>query len=497
MSSFIKRYKAKNGGTVIQVVFKRGRAVERTVHIGTAHTEEHLQALLSLAQDTIHKGQLRLGLFEDESLSLGLVLESTYSRLLWEALSGVYDKLGFDALGDDIFKQLVLCRIIEPASKADTIRIIDSLGLPTPSYSGICRTLRRVLDDSYRDILSGLCFRAASPDSLSLALYDVTTLYFEIQKEDGYRMSGLSKERRLEPQITLGLLVDRNGFPLEIQSFEGNKAETKTIVPVLRSFAERHGLMDITVVADAAMLSGVNLTELEDMGYHYIVGSRLSKTPYEITEYLGEPGRELFDNQIFDTTVKVAIAGKMQPRRVIYQYKAKRGAIDLMNIEKAIAKAQRMINGDVEFKRNRFLKVTGAKREINHPLVEEAKRKAGIKGYVTNLDAPALNVIDAYHQLFQVEKTFRMSKSDLKARPIFHRLRDSIEAHLTVVFAALAIIRIIESVCGVSTKRFINTLEPLRTGVISLNTKRWVVEPRLEVKAKELIQRLDDWKCGS
>ena len=158
--------------------------------------------------------------------------------------------------------------------------------MDAPSNTSIHRCLRRVVEDGYRDTVSNACFRQTELKTLSLVLYDVTTLYFKIQKEDEYRKSGLSKERRLEPQITIGILVDSNGFPLEIQSFEGNRAEVKTILPVLASFRERHKLDNITVTADAAMLSAGDISELEQIGYHYIIGSRLAKTPYEIEEYL-------------------------------------------------------------------------------------------------------------------------------------------------------------------------------------------------------------------
>lgn len=497
MSAFIKRYASKNGGTVVQVVFKRGRRVERTVHIGTAHTQEHLEALLALAADTIHEGQGTLDLFEEGPAGPALTLENTYSGVLWDSLCHVFDRLGFHSMGDDVFRQLVLARVIEPVSKLDTIRVLSGLGLKAPSYSRINRTLEKVVRKGYRDVLSEICFKNASPASLSLVLYDVTTLYFEIQKEDEYRKPGLSKERRLEPQITLGLLVDRNGFPLELRSFEGNRAETKTIAPVLRSFSERHGLGDITVVADAAMLSGGNLTALEELGYRYIVGSRLAKTPYEIAEYLEEPGAALTDGQVFDTILPVTIAGARQPRRVVYQYRAKRARMDLSNIDKTLAKAQRIMDGTAEFKRNRFLKITGARREINHALVEEARRKAGIKGYVTNLDICAHEVIGAYHQLFEVERSFRMAKSDLKARPVFHHKRESIEAHLTIVFAALAIARYTEYVTGLSIRKLINTLKPLRTGVLRVNGKRRIVEPYVPPEAQLLIDALHAGRCGS
>ena len=172
-------------------------------------------------------------------------------------------------------------------------------------------------------------------------LYDVTTLYFEIQRENACRKPGLCRERRLEPQITVGLLVDRSGFPLEVTSFEGNKAEVKTIVPVLQAFKTRHGLKDIVAVtADAAMLSSGNLDALEKLEYTYIVGSRISKCPYEIEEYMKNPGSALRDGQVFESRIKVTIAGKRAYRRAIYQYRSRRERIDLANIDKLLVRAR-------------------------------------------------------------------------------------------------------------------------------------------------------------
>jgi transposase len=300
----------------------------------------------------------------------------------------------------------------------------------------------------------------------------------------------LSKERRLEPQITVGLLVDRSGFPLEVTSFEGNKAEVKTIVPVLQAFKTRHGLKDITVTADAAMLSSGNLDALEELDYTYIVGSRISKCPYEIEEYIKLPGSALKDGQIFESRLKVTIAGKRVSRRAIYQYRSKRARIDLANIDKLLAKAQRMVEGKREIKRNRFLQIIGGRKEINTALVNRARMRAGIKGYITNLDIPAQQAIDYYHQLFQVEKSFRIAKSDLKARPIFHHKRESIDAHLTIVFAALAISRHIEDATKISIRRFVQKLEPIRTGIISINGAKQILKPRVSHDISALLALL-------
>jgi transposase len=149
-----------------------------------------------------------------------------------------------------------------------------------------------------------------------------------------------------------------------------------------------------------------------------------------------------------------------------------------------------MVNNKAAIKRNRFLSIKGDTREINTPLVAEARRKAGIKGYVTDLNIPPQEVISACHQLFQVEHSFRMTKSDLKARPIFHHTRDSIDAHLTIVFAGLAVSRYIESRTELSIKRFIQKLAPLRTGVIAVGAASLRAKPRIPEDISTLIKKL-------
>lgn len=487
MSAYIRKVKSKSGAISVQIEYKNGRMRTGITHIGTAHNDTELKLLCALAREKIHEGQLSFD-FPQQSVNEAR-LRKSYSELLWESLNNVYCALEFGGIGDPVFKQLVLARIIEPSSKLDTIRILGWLGLEAPSNTSIHRCLRRIIDEGYRDLVSNLCFRHAEQTALALVLYDVTTLYFEVQAEDGYRKPGLSKERRLEPQITIGLLVDRTGFPLEIQSFEGNRAEVKTIIPVLEGFKVRHELSHITVTADAAMLSAGNIEVLERLGFHYIIGSKLTKTPYAIEAHL-EEGTAFEDGQIFESYKTVTIDGKQTKRREIFQYRQKRAALDLANIDKTVAKAQKIIDKKADIKRNRFLKITGDKREINIVLVEEARRRAGIKGYITDLNISAQQVIDAYHQLFQVEKSFRMSKSDLKARPIFHHKRDSIEAHLTIVFTALAVAHYIESRAGVSIKKFIRTLEPVRTGVVSVGGKTFQLKPEIPDNASDILAKL-------
>ena len=136
-------------------------------------------------------------------------------------------RAGFDRLGDNAFKALVLARIIEPTSKADTVRVLAELGVPGPTRVTYMRCLKRVIERDYRGVIATACYAHATRDGgLALVLYDLTTLHFETDVEDRLRKVGMSKERRVDPQVTVGLLTTASGFPLEVHLFEGNKAET-------------------------------------------------------------------------------------------------------------------------------------------------------------------------------------------------------------------------------------------------------------------------------
>jgi hypothetical protein len=212
------------------------------------------------------QGQLDLGLTAAGHGPLEIV--GSRAAHLWDALGRAYDSLGFDEAtgGDEVFRALVLARIIEPTSKLDSLRVLDEAGVDTVSYRTLTRRLPRYGKPLWRKEISAACAVHAALGPASLVLYDVSTLYFETDQGDGFREPGFSKERRLDPQITIGLLTDATGFPLAVEAFEGNKAETATMLPTLQAFMTAHRLSDITVVADAGMLSENNKREIERPG---------------------------------------------------------------------------------------------------------------------------------------------------------------------------------------------------------------------------------------
>jgi hypothetical protein len=305
----VRKVKTASGATAVQIMHKRGRRVLGIDHIGSARTEAELALLEAIAHERLHAGQEQLP-FEPGGVGgpvaaagMGATVTGTSSLVLWEALERVYADLGFEGLGDEAFKQLVLARIIEPTSKADTVRVLEEIGVPSRTRETFMRCLSRVVERNYRDQLGAACYAHAAPTGrLSAVLYDLTTLHFETPKEDSLRKVGMSKERRVDPQVTVGLLCDPGGFPLAVHLFEGNKAETKTLIPVLQQFQEAHAVNDMIVVADAGMLSAANLLALEDAGFSFIVGSRAAKTPYDLADHFRTKGNHFTDGQTVETT---------------------------------------------------------------------------------------------------------------------------------------------------------------------------------------------------
>jgi len=189
----------------------------------------------------------------------------------------------------------------------------------------------------------------------------------------------MSKEHRVDPQVQVGLLVDPSGFPLEIHLFEGNKAETKTLIPVLSAFAERHGVTDMVVVADAGMLSAGNLNALEDAGFGFIVGSRIAKAPYDLAEHFARHGGYFADGQILESSRVMGTGKAAQERRVIYQYKFTRYSHDNKAINAMVARAEKITTGATAMAKARFVKVTGATKELDQATIDRARQLAGLK----------------------------------------------------------------------------------------------------------------------
>lgn len=537
--AWIRRVRTTSGATAVQIAqYVQGRR-QIVAHVGSAHSEAELGVLMEQARVLLGdagQGELDLGvepsprkaplveppseeaLFNrpgiagEQPRTLAPRVVGTSSRVLFDALAGVFTELGFDCVGDDTFRDLVIARIVEPTSILDTGRVLTDLGQAPASQSTMRRTLTRAQERGYRDQIATACFtHVLTAGDVSLCLYDVTTLYFEAEKEDDLRKVGFSKERRVDPQIVVGLLVDRNGFPLEIGCFEGNTAETTTIVPIIKDFQARHDLADMVVVADAGMLSASNLEALDQAQLRFIVGSRVTKAPADLESHFRWHGDAFSDGQIIDTITPKArrriennVNLKVEPVwdqdvhegswRAVWAYSAKRAARDNKTLTLQENRAKAVVAGEQAARTPRFVKTTNGARALDEASLKRARSLVGLKGYVTNIGADQMSaseVIGSYHDLWQVEQSFRMSKTDLRARPMFVRTRDAIEAHLTIVFTALAVAREAQNRTGLAIRNLVRQLRPLRSATIAINGAEQVFPPAIPADKQAILDALN------
>jgi hypothetical protein len=535
----VRRVRTASGATAVQIAESVDGRRRIVAHLGSAHTEAELGLLLEQArsmledagQDEFDLGVVpappkrRLlapvpagdvlfaepaGLLEQSRVGAAQVL-GTSSRLLFDVLAQVYDDLGFGAVGDETFRDLVISRIVEPTSILDTPRVLTDFGRRPANERTMRRTLGRAQQRGYRDVVATACFNhALNSGDVSLCLYDVTTLYFEAEKEDDLRKVGFSKERRVDPQVVVGLLVDRRGFPLEIGCFEGNKAETLTIVPIVKQFQKRHGLADMVVVADAGMLSAGNLKELDEANLRFIVGSRVTKAPKDLESHFRWHGDAFAHGQVIDTITprtghKIENHANLKAEpiwepeqhpaswRAVWAYSTKRAVRDNKTLTLQENRAKQVVAGEKTARAPRFVKTRNGAAELDEASLARARRLVGLKGYVTNIPIglmPAGEVIGSYHDLWHVEQSFRMSKTDLRARPMFHHTRDAIEAHLTIVFTALAVSREVQRRTGLAIRNVIRQLRPLRSATIAINGAEQTFPPAIPADKQAILDAL-------
>jgi transposase len=280
---------------------------------------------------------------------------------------------------------------------------------------------------------------------IRMVFYDVTTLYFEIEKEDDLRKTGFSKDgKHQHPQIVLGLLVSVGGYPLAYDIFEGNKYEGDTMLPIIDAFKQKYQFETLTIVADSGLISNKNTADLEERGYKYILGARIKNQPAKITEQICALKLKNGESKII---------WKDKGTALIINYSDKRAKKDLFNRERGLKRLEKQIESGKLTKSNinkrgynKYLKMEGKMNiSIDREKFEEDSKWDGLKGFQTNdVSMSKEDVIDNYRQLWKIEKAFRISKHDLRIRPIYHRKQRRIEAHICLSFAAYKVYKELE-----------------------------------------------------
>ena len=445
----IRKVKTASGATAVQVVRNEGKRRAIIKHVGSAHSESECDLLMAEAVKyaEAHRRQpYLLPEIHPPASSPQQHLDFSHAELVdvthqfaRTALLSAAKRCGLGAL-PELYLDFALMRIIEPASKLRTLELLQRYFNVRYAERTVYRLLPKLL--AYQKEIETAAIqtaRDALQESFSLVLYDVTTLYFESFKEYDFQKPGFSKDNKpQQPQIVIGLITTRSGFPVMHEVFEGNTFEGKTMLAVLHRFHERVGETKPVIVADAGMLSKDNMQQLEAEGYRYIVGARLASTA----------------SAFIDTIYTELPRTNQAPRRFSYSSGVKNASVicefsearykkDKREFDKQVKRAFQLLERNEAGRRAKFVKKS---QEKNKPFVfdtalqAKAEKLLGIKGYVTNIpeiELPSADVVAYYRDLWHVEQAFRMSKSDLKARPIFHYTQEAIRAHMLVCFMAL------------------------------------------------------------
>ena len=488
---FIRKKPNMSGTVSVQVVQKTKSRKQRVLKsLGSAypHDTSAMEKLMQQASSFIQEmeGPSLPHIYEEEEVIDGFVSSLNNAQVQVagpELVFGtLYDRIGYGAIRNRMFRNIVICRLFNPGSKLKTVDYMERYLHVTYSVDQIYRFLdnlcyRKEEEEKSNDVRKPETAEgegeptSTSPakpksadfktrvediaysytkkmvgDGISVCFYDMTTLYFEAAEEDDLRKCGFSKDGKHScPQIFLGLLVASGGNPIGYEIYEGNISEGHTMIPLIRKLASRFGFDKPIVVADAGLLSKANIEELTKDGYQYIIGARPKSESDKVKEQI------LSLDMKYGDVMEIEKDGGV---RIVLSCTERRAKKDAHNRQRGLARLQKkMASGRLTKQNinnrgyNKYLKMEGEVTiSINMDKYEADAAWDGIKGYVTNTTIEKDEVIANYSNLWFIERAFRMNKFDLAVRPIFHRLRNRIEGHICICFTAYTIMLELERI---------------------------------------------------
>lgn len=457
---FIRKKKNRSGTTSIVVVEKRNGNYREIITIGTSNDASVLESLYLKGKKWIscYLGEQDIFEAHDKAIEERQVAEYLISNVENILLNGtqlilnnVFKVTGFDLIEDKIFRQLVIARLSQPMSKAATVEYLKSHFDEDVQLHRIYRYLDKLYNTQQEKIqqISVEHTRRILGGKIGLLFYDVTTLYFETDYGDELRESGFSKDgKHSQPQIVLGLLVSRDGYPLSYSIFNGSQYEGRTMLPVVEDFVHRFNLDDFIVVADSGLMNQSNIALLESGKYKYIIGARIKNESNEIKTWALSLVKK--DGEFNETGKDLA--------RLIVGYSDNRAKKDRHNREKGVKRLEKAYRSGKITKENinkrgynKFLEISdNIKVTISRDKIEQDEKWDGLKAYLTNTTLPAKEVYEQYNGLWSIERAFRITKGTLEMRPMFHFTPKRIEAHVCICFVAYKVYKELERILKIS-----------------------------------------------
>lgn len=492
----VRVVKTASGATAVQVIcyLNRKRVIVR--HIGSAHTQEELDSLRAIATTWIDRQSKQQRLFPHEKKTASTLIPVDKMRNLgfrytfvYEVLMQIFHLMRLQDLRNRFLLDLVAIRILQPASKLESLELLSEFFGIIHTRANFYRTIPVFvsLKEQVQKLVIAFTQKQFAFD-FSIVFYDVTTLYFETFKDDeeAFRKPGFSKDNKPnQPQIVIGLIVTKEGFPVAYELFEGNTFEGETFIPTICSFIDTYTVGNLTVVADAAMISLSNIQKLVENSLFYIVGARVANLKRDLTR---EISGKL--HMVDGSSIRIETDCGL----LVCDFSLKRYKKDKIEMEKQIAKAKKLLEEKEGLKRTKFIKnIAKAKQELNDTLIEKTKLLLGIKGYYTNLiNETDKTIVDHYHNLWHVEQAFRIAKSDLAMRPIYHFKKQTIEAHILICFLSLAVCKYMELKTARSTKAILKLLKSITDARIlnTLTNEEIIIRSELTEEIQKLLKTL-------
>ena len=434
---FIRKKKNRSGSTSVVVVDKSRGLFKEVITIGVSTNEAEIARYYEQAKNWIKAHTGTRDVFQEQEQAeteeklIKYFLSNVESILINGTqliLEKVFKLVGFDQIDDEVLKHLVVARISQPLSKAATVEYLKSYFDEDVELHKIYRYLDKLHSTQQEKIqqISVEHTRRILGGKIGVVFYDVTTLYFETDDEDELREKGWSKDgKHGQPQVVLGLLVSRDGYPLAYSLFNGSQYEARTMIPVVEDFVERFNLKDFVVVADSGLINKKNLKLLETGNYKYIIGARIKNESEEVKQWILTLKKQdgLF-HELKQDKVKLVVG-----------YTDKRAKRDRYNREKGVRRLQKSYKSGKITKENinkrgynKFLEISdNVKVTISQEKIEEDAKWDGLKGYRTNTSLSGQEVYKLYHEKRIIEKAYRGSKGNLEMCKSLHFTAKRIE----------------------------------------------------------------------
>jgi transposase len=446
---FIRKKKNKSGSVSVQIIQKINRSNRVIKTIGSSKNANeieklYLQALYELPRlygPTLFDAEVKPDVTELSNDSIQVIGP--------ELISGrIYDRIGFNAIQEPLLRHMAISRISHPGSKLQLSKYLSDIGEKPISVYSIYRFMDKI-HNRLKERIEDISFNYTKQilgGNIGVLFYDVTTIYFEASEPDEYRIAGFSKDgKHQNPQILLGLLVGKDGYPIGYEIFEGNTYEGHTLILVLQKYINRFKIDKPIVVADSGLLNSSNIKILIENDFKFILGARIKNEKKHTID-------KILSLELKNGEVKTIENDEGLTLHI--SYSEKRAHKDAYNRERGVKKLEKSISSGRLTKKNinnrgynKYLRMEGKMSiSIDKEKLNNDARWDGLKGYITNTKLTSEEVLDNYNNLWKIEKAFRISKTDLRVRPIYHRLRQRVEAHICISFMSYLIFKELERI---------------------------------------------------